>query len=100
MLAAEAAALALSEGRSGDELTAYPEAFKNSWLFEELNTARNFKPWMAKGFWIGSLMFGIDQLRALARRDRLRIEDVALCQREGRTAENRGNCERGQRAPH
>ncbi|MBL0077344.1 MAG: electron transfer flavoprotein-ubiquinone oxidoreductase [Rhodocyclaceae bacterium] len=62
MLAAEAAALALSEGRSGDELTAYPEAFKNSWLFEELNTARNFKPWMAKGFWIGSLMFGIDQM--------------------------------------
>ena len=62
ILAAEATAQALAEGRSGDELAAYPEAFKNSWLYDELSTARNFKPWMAKGFWIGSLMFGIDQM--------------------------------------
>jgi electron-transferring-flavoprotein dehydrogenase len=61
MLAAEATAQALSDGRSADELTAYPEAFRNSWLYDELNIARNFKPWMAKGFWLGSLMFGIDQ---------------------------------------
>lgn len=45
-----------------DELTAYPEAFKASWLHEELHLSRNFKPWMAKGLKLGSLMFGIDQM--------------------------------------
>jgi len=62
MLAAEAAFEALGAGRSGDELTAYPEAFRRSWLFDELHRARNFKPWMAKGLYLGSLMFGIDQV--------------------------------------
>ena len=62
MLAAEAAAAALAAGRAQDELTAYPEAFRASWLYEELHTARNFKPWMAKGLITGSLMFGIDQV--------------------------------------
>jgi electron-transferring-flavoprotein dehydrogenase len=61
-LAAEACFAALSAGRSGDELAAYGEAFAQSWLHEELHEARNFKPWMAKGFHVGSLMFGIDQL--------------------------------------
>ena len=42
--------------------TAYPEAFRQSWLFDELYRARNFKPWMAKGLYTGSLMFGIDQI--------------------------------------
>jgi electron-transferring-flavoprotein dehydrogenase len=62
MLAAEAAFEALGAGRSGDELAAYPEAFRGSWLFDELHRARNFKPWMAKGLYLGSLMFGIDQV--------------------------------------
>ncbi len=62
MLGAEAAAAALAAGRSADELSAYPQAFRNSWLYEELHTARNFKPWMAKGLFTGSLMFGIDQV--------------------------------------
>ncbi len=61
MLAAEALAEALGAGRSGDELTAYPQKFRESWLFEELHRTRNFKPWMSKGLWLGSLMFGIDQ---------------------------------------
>ena len=61
MLAAEACFDAIADGRQGDELTAYPEAFRNSWLFEELHKARNFKPWMSKGLHLGSLMFGIDQ---------------------------------------
>jgi electron-transferring-flavoprotein dehydrogenase len=61
MLAAEALAEALAAGRSGDELTAYPQKFRESWLFEELHRTRNFKPWMSKGLWLGSLMFGIDQ---------------------------------------
>ena len=61
MLAAEATHGALSEGRSRDELTTYCRGFRESWLYEELHTARNFKPWMAKGLYLGSLMFGIDQ---------------------------------------
>ena len=40
----------------------YPIAFKQSWLHEELHVARNFKPWMSKGLYTGSLMVGIDQL--------------------------------------
>jgi len=62
MLAAEAAFDALASGRAADELTAYPEAFRKSWLFEELHRARNFKPWMSKGLYTGTLMVGIDQI--------------------------------------
>ncbi|MGE5523689.1 MAG: electron transfer flavoprotein-ubiquinone oxidoreductase [Rhodospirillaceae bacterium] len=61
-LAAEAAYTAITGGRSADELIAYPQAFRNSWLYDELYRARNFKPWMAKGLYVGSLMFGIDQM--------------------------------------
>jgi electron-transferring-flavoprotein dehydrogenase len=61
MLAAEAAFDALANNRAGDELSAYPEAFKKSWLHTELNKARNFKPWMAKGLYLGTLMVGIEQ---------------------------------------
>ena len=61
-LAAEACFSALQAERERDELTAYPEAFKNSWLYDELYAARNFKPWMNKGLKLGSLMFGIDQI--------------------------------------
>ncbi len=43
MLAAEAIAEALAAGREGgDELTAYEEGFKNSWLYDELYKSRNF----------------------------------------------------------
>jgi electron-transferring-flavoprotein dehydrogenase len=62
MLAAEAAHAALAAGRGQDELAAYPEAFHQSWLFDELYRARNFKPWMSKGLVTGSLMVGIDQV--------------------------------------
>ncbi len=61
MMAAEAVVEALAAGRSADELAAYPEKFRGSWLFEELHKARNFKPWMSRGLYFGSLMFGIDQ---------------------------------------
>ncbi|MCC7060307.1 MAG: electron transfer flavoprotein-ubiquinone oxidoreductase, partial [Burkholderiaceae bacterium] len=61
-LAAEAAFEALAAGRSGDELTSYPEAFRNSWLYDELYRARNFKPAMGKGLWLGTLLVGIDQV--------------------------------------
>jgi electron-transferring-flavoprotein dehydrogenase len=62
MLAADAAHDALEAGRGGDELAAYPEAFRASWLYEELHRARNFKPWMSKGLYTGTLMVGIDQV--------------------------------------
>jgi electron-transferring-flavoprotein dehydrogenase len=62
MLAADAAFAALGEGRQHDELAAYPAAFEQSWLKEELHVARNFKPWMSKGLVIGTIMTGIDQL--------------------------------------
>ncbi|HNU20635.1 MAG TPA: electron transfer flavoprotein-ubiquinone oxidoreductase, partial [Hydrogenophilus thermoluteolus] len=62
MLAAEATADALAAGRAHDELTAYPTAFETSWMKEELYRARNFKPLMHKGLYLGSLLFGIDQM--------------------------------------
>jgi electron-transferring-flavoprotein dehydrogenase len=62
MMAADAALSALAGGRQFDELGDYPLAFEKSWLHEELHVARNFKPWMSKGLYTGSLMVGIDQL--------------------------------------
>ncbi len=61
MLAAEAAAAALKAGRSGDELSAYAEAFDRSWLREELEGSRNFKQWFKQGNTVGALMTGIEQ---------------------------------------
>jgi electron-transferring-flavoprotein dehydrogenase len=62
MLAAEAAFDALASGRAGDELAAYPESFRASWLHEELHRARNFKPHMSSGLYTGALLVGIDQV--------------------------------------
>ena len=62
MLAAEAAFAALKSGTPAPELSAYPEAFRKSWLHQELHKARNFKPWMSKGLYTGTLMVGIDQV--------------------------------------
>ncbi len=61
MLAAQAIAPALAAGRAQDELTAYPEAFEQSWLNEELQQTRNFKLWFKKGQLTGQLMTGIEQ---------------------------------------
>lgn len=62
MLAAQAAFDALNGERQHDELTAYPVAFEQSWLHEELYKARNFKPSMSKGLYTGTLLVGIDQV--------------------------------------
>jgi electron-transferring-flavoprotein dehydrogenase len=62
MLAANAAFEALGANRQFDELTAYSQAFEQSWLHQELHKARNFKPWMSKGLYLGTLMVGIDQV--------------------------------------
>ncbi|WP_341902818.1 electron transfer flavoprotein-ubiquinone oxidoreductase [Polaromonas sp. YR568] len=61
MLCAEAAYEAVTAGRSGDELAAYPAAFEKSWLHEELWQTRNFKHWFKKGPLMGKLMTGIEQ---------------------------------------
>ena len=61
MLAAEAAFVALRAGRSADELDAYGAAFQESWLFDELYRARNFKQWMSKGLYSGTVMVGVEQ---------------------------------------
>jgi electron-transferring-flavoprotein dehydrogenase len=62
MLAAESAFAALAAGRAGDELADYPRAFEASWLREELHRARNFKPFMSKGLYTGTILVGIDQV--------------------------------------
>lgn len=62
MLAAEAAFAAVNDSRQHDELQTYHQAFKQSWLHDELYKARNFKPWMSKGLYTGTLMVGIDQV--------------------------------------
>lgn len=60
MLAAEAAFAALKSGNTGgDELTAYPEAFKASWSFKDLWKVRNVKPALGCGMWLGTLVGGI-----------------------------------------
>ncbi|WP_431130381.1 electron transfer flavoprotein-ubiquinone oxidoreductase [Variovorax paradoxus] len=61
MLAAEAAYDAVQAGRQYDELTAYPAAFEKSWLYTELNKARNFKAWFKKGLGVATFMNGIEQ---------------------------------------
>ncbi len=61
MLAADAIVDAIANGRSHDELSAYPEAFEHSWLRDELHRSRNFKQWFKKGLWVASVMTGIEQ---------------------------------------
>lgn len=61
MLAADALYAAVTGGRQHDELNAYPVAFAQSWLYEELHKSRNFKQWFKKGNLVGALMTGIEQ---------------------------------------
>ncbi len=61
MLCAEAVAEELAKDTPAAEPAGYATRFENSWLKEELYRARNFKPAMAKGLWMGTLLVGIDQ---------------------------------------
>ena len=61
MLAAESAFEALVSEHQRDELATYPEAFRQSWLHQELHQTRNFKPYMKKGLYLGSFLFGAEQ---------------------------------------
>ncbi|AWH19904.1 electron transfer flavoprotein-ubiquinone oxidoreductase [Stenotrophomonas sp. ZAC14D2_NAIMI4_6] len=61
MLCADAAFDALVADRQHDELSAYPQAFEASWLFTELQQAKNFKQWFKKGQTVATLMTGVEQ---------------------------------------
>ena len=61
MLAAEAAYDAIVAGRQSDVLTAYETSFEQSWLYDELWKARNFKTWFKKGLSTATIMNGIEQ---------------------------------------
>ncbi|OYX50114.1 MAG: electron transfer flavoprotein-ubiquinone oxidoreductase [Alphaproteobacteria bacterium 32-64-14] len=61
MLAGEAAFAAVVDGRQGDELKAYAEAFKTSWVATELKKVRNAKPlWSRFGTALGISLTGFD----------------------------------------
>jgi len=59
MLAAEAAFEAIGAGRSHDELTAYPAAFRKSWAWQDLYKVRNVKPGLKWGLWPGTVHGGV-----------------------------------------
>ncbi|MFZ6721235.1 electron transfer flavoprotein-ubiquinone oxidoreductase [Undibacterium sp. Ji49W] len=61
MLAATAAFEAVSANRQHDELSSYSTAFEQSWLHEELYTARNVKPLLKRGTY-GSPLVWLDQV--------------------------------------
>jgi electron-transferring-flavoprotein dehydrogenase len=58
MLAAEAAFAALQDGREGDELVAYEEAYRASWVYRDLSRVKNVKPLWSKLGLIGGLTLG------------------------------------------
>jgi electron-transferring-flavoprotein dehydrogenase len=61
MLAAEAAAAALASEARPPVLESYPEALRNSWVWEELSSVRNIRPGFAKyGLWGGMVNAALD----------------------------------------
>jgi electron-transferring-flavoprotein dehydrogenase len=62
MLCAEAIHEAYQDGSLPSLLDGYTDRFEKSWLKEELHRGRNFKPAMAQGLWLGSLLVAIDQI--------------------------------------
>jgi electron-transferring-flavoprotein dehydrogenase len=58
MLGAEAVFAAIVEGRSHDEPVAYGEAFRKSWVYEDLYKVRNVKPGLSWGLWPGMIHGG------------------------------------------
>jgi len=60
MLAAETAFAAVKDGRSHDELSAYPPAYRASWVYKDLKRVRNVKPLWSRFGLFGLLVGGID----------------------------------------
>ncbi|HET9627979.1 MAG TPA: electron transfer flavoprotein-ubiquinone oxidoreductase [Novosphingobium sp.] len=67
MLAAEAIAAAIADGREGDSLSEYDAAVRESWIAKELKLVQNAEPLVAKfGGEIGTVLAGADMwLRTL-----------------------------------
>ena len=62
MLAAEAVSQALQAGSNHAELTAYEDAVRSSWIYDELQRVRNFGPALKKfGTFLGAAFTFIDQ---------------------------------------
>ncbi|TPG43680.1 electron transfer flavoprotein-ubiquinone oxidoreductase [Sphingomonas koreensis] len=60
MMAAEAAFDAIAAGRAHDELAAYPQAYRTSWVAKELSKVRNVVPLVKKfGDSLGSALAGV-----------------------------------------
>jgi len=59
MLGAEAAFAALAENRAHDELAAYPDAVRRSWVYDDLYKVRNVKPGLKWGMWLGTAHGGM-----------------------------------------
>ncbi|MBY0432408.1 MAG: electron transfer flavoprotein-ubiquinone oxidoreductase [Rhodospirillales bacterium] len=53
MVAAEAVFAALGDAEPAEEITAYPEHLRQSWVWPELHKARNIRPSFRWGLWAG-----------------------------------------------
>jgi len=60
IVAAEAVFVALTAGREHDEVTAYADNLKASWVYEELKAVRNIRPAFHKGLWFGLFYSALD----------------------------------------
>jgi electron-transferring-flavoprotein dehydrogenase len=58
MLAAEAIAEALAEGRQRDDLETYATAYRASWVYKDLQLVRNAKPLWSRFGTLGGIMLG------------------------------------------
>ena len=101
MLAAEAAFDAVTNGRQGDELKAYAEAFKTSWVAKELKQGPQrqaalveirhhprHRPHRLRSLWCTTLFGGFSLLRhAEARQDRRRFAGTCREAQEDRLSE-------------
>jgi electron-transferring-flavoprotein dehydrogenase len=59
MLGAASAFAAVTAGRAHDTLADLDEAWRKSWVYEDLYKVRNVKPGLKWGMWLGSLHGGI-----------------------------------------
>jgi electron-transferring-flavoprotein dehydrogenase len=63
MMAAEAVFEAVGAGATGaEELTGFADAFRNSWVYDELWTSRNMRPSFKWGLLGGTIYTGLDQI--------------------------------------
>ena len=59
MLAAEAAFAALGAGRAHDTLAEFDDAWRASWVYDDLWKVRNVKPGLRWGMWLGTMHGGL-----------------------------------------